>query len=33
MQRKTFLRSTLAAALLALGAGAWAQAYPSSRSR
>ncbi len=29
MQRKTFLRSTLAAALLALGAGAWAQAYPS----
>ena len=29
MQRKTFLRSTLAAALLAVGASAWAQAYPS----
>ncbi len=29
MQRKTFLRSTLAATLLALGAGAWAQTYPS----
>ena len=29
MQRKTLIRSALAATLLALGAGAWAQAYPT----
>jgi len=29
MQRKTFLRSTLAAAVLAFRAGSWAQAYPT----
>jgi len=29
MQRKTFLRSTLAAAVLAFSAGSWAQAYPT----